>query len=175
MHSMAPYVLPRRGEHLLPMDIRVGPAGVSYADPAQDKAARDEDGILWAVCGGPFTGAAEYAAELHPERERETMQALRCAGGKEHEADRDDRGMLWLLPLLDHAEDTVWEGVRTVVPPMCGFCADAAKVLCPRLREGHVELRVREAEKVGVRGTLYPREGSAARDSRTRTTPRQEP
>ncbi|MFF5020246.1 hypothetical protein [Streptomyces sp. NPDC001165] len=42
---------------------------------------------------------------------------------------------------------------------MCEVRAERAPRLCPRLREGHVKLRVREAEPIGVRGTLYPRPG----------------
>lgn len=33
-------------------------------------------------------------------------------------------------------------------------------MLCPRLRKGHVRLRVREADLIGVRGTLHPRPGA---------------
>lgn len=35
-----------------------------------------------------------------------------------------------------------------------------APILCPRLRDGHVRLRVREAGAIGVRGTLHPRPGA---------------
>jgi hypothetical protein len=40
---------------------------------------------------------------------------------------------------------------------MCELRAETTPGLCPRLREGHVKLRVRVAEPIGVRGTLYPR------------------
>ena len=72
---------------------------------------------------------------------------------------RDEHGMLWVLPLLDAAVDTHWEGVHSAIPPLCAACAETAPRLCPRLREGHVQLRVREAEPIGVRGTLHPRPG----------------
>ncbi|MER7870613.1 hypothetical protein ABTZ90_26690 [Streptomyces cellulosae] len=49
--------------------------------------------------------------------------------------------------------------MRTAIPPMCEPCSESAPRLCPRLRDGHVLLRVREAELIGVRGTLYPRPG----------------
>ncbi|MCG8971768.1 hypothetical protein [Streptomyces sp. CL12-4] len=134
-------------------------AGVAYTDPVQDALARDLDGVLWALCAGTTTGRPEYTAELHPERQRTAMEGLLCAGCKKPAA-RDDRGMLWVLPLLDDATDGPWEGVRSAIPPMCEPCAETAPLLCPRLREGHVQLRVREAELIGVLGTLYPGPGN---------------
>ncbi|MER7952081.1 hypothetical protein ABTY59_32285 [Streptomyces sp. NPDC096079] len=136
----------------------VSARGVAYADPTLDTLLRHPDGIPWAACGGTPTGSPAYAQELHPKRQRAAMEGPQCAGCG-YEPARDERGTLWLLPLLDDAADTVWEGVHTVTPPMCEICKTKATRFCPRLREGHVELRVQEAEKVGVRGTLYPRPG----------------
>ncbi|WP_128378543.1 hypothetical protein [Streptomyces cavernae] len=153
-----PYVTPWTGESTSPPPVTVTASGVAYADPAQDALARDVDGVLWALCGGTATGRPEYAAELHPERQRTAMENLLCACCKKPGA-RDERGMLWVLPLLDDSVDARWEGVRSAIPPMCEACAKTAPRLCPRLREGHVKLRVREAEPIGVRGTLYPRPG----------------
>ncbi|MFJ7773219.1 hypothetical protein ACIQ1J_33780 [Streptomyces sp. NPDC097107] len=156
---MAPYVTPWTGESVLAASVTVTASGVAYADPALDAHARDLDGVLWALCAGTATGRPEYAAELHPGRQRIAMEGLLCAGcGKP--AARDDRGMLWVLPLLDGIVDGPWEDVRSVTPPMCEPCAEAAPMLCPRLRKGHVRLRVREAELIGVRGTLHPRPGA---------------
>ncbi|MGY9066891.1 hypothetical protein [Streptomyces sp. CAS3] len=153
---VAPYVTPWTGETRLPASLVVTASGMSYADPVHDALARDVDGVLWELCGGTATGRPDYA-ELHPGRQRETMENLRCAGCNEPAA-RDGRGMLWLLPLLDTVT-TSWEGVRTAIPPVCEACADKSPRLCPELRAGHVQLRVREAELVGVRGTLHPRPG----------------
>lgn len=155
---IAPYVLPYSGEITPPADVVITPAGVAYADPVQDALHRDLDNVLWAVCEGTPSGGPSYTAELHPERQKTAMEGLLCAGCKEP-ADRDERGMLWVLPLLDDGTDTVWEGVRTAVPPMCAACAEKSQSLCPRLREGHVELRVRDAEQIGVLGTLHLRPG----------------
>ncbi|MGW7433317.1 hypothetical protein ACWGIN_27725 [Streptomyces sp. NPDC054861] len=131
---------------------------VAYADLEQDTLHRDVDGVLWAVCTGSPTGAPDYAKELHPGRQRIAMENLLCACCKRPAA-RDERGMTWIMPLLDDATDTIWEGVQTAIPPMCEACAALSPQVCPRLRDGHVELRVREAEPIGVRGTLYPRPG----------------
>ncbi|MFF2779491.1 hypothetical protein ACFVU3_31915 [Streptomyces sp. NPDC058052] len=160
MHkTRAPYVVPMEGETILPVDLTVTPAGVAYADPTWEALARDLDDVLWVVCAetGPL-GRPAYAEELHPERQQAVMEDRLCAGCM-RPASRNELGMLWLLPLLDHADDTVWEGVQTVVPPSCERCAQAAKRRCPQLRGGYVELRVREAEKIGVLGTLHPRPG----------------
>ncbi|MFE1270536.1 hypothetical protein [Streptomyces sp. NPDC058758] len=143
------------------MDLTITRDGVSCTDPVWDALNRDPEGALWEAWTGLPSGKPVYAAELHPERQLIAMESLLCAGCKQ-DADRNELGMLWVLPVLDHAEDTVWEGVRTVTPPMCEACASEAKLRCPRLREGWVELRVREAELVGVRGTLHPRPGSNA-------------
>ncbi|MGW6603536.1 hypothetical protein [Streptomyces sp. NPDC055036] len=155
---IAPYVIPFTGELIPPADVVITAKGVAYADPIQDALRRDLDNVLWAVCGGESTGSPEYAADLHPDRQRTAMEQLRCAVCKKLGA-RDDRGMAWVLPLLDDTQATAWEGVRTVIPPMCEHCVETAPRRCPRLRAGHVELRAQEAEQVGVRGTLYPRPG----------------
>ncbi|WP_432043293.1 hypothetical protein [Streptomyces cadmiisoli] len=77
-------------------------------------------------------------------------------------AARDTLGMLWVLPLLEPAADTRRKGLPCAIPPMCEDCAKNAPRYCPRLREKHVELRVKEAEPTGVCGTLYPRPGTSA-------------
>ncbi|MFK0159147.1 hypothetical protein ACIQVK_44640 [Streptomyces sp. NPDC090493] len=156
--SVTPYVTPWTGEDTSPGAVVVTASGVAYADPVQDALARDLDGALWTLCRGEASGRPEYAAELHPERQKTAMDELLCAGCKKP-ADRNEHGMLWVLPLLDDAVAADWEAVRSAIPPMCEPCADRAPNLCPVLREGHVKLRVLEAEQIGVRGTLYPRPG----------------
>ncbi|WP_229881699.1 hypothetical protein [Streptomyces viridiviolaceus] len=131
-------------------------SGVAYAGPVQDALERDLDGVLWALCAGATTGKPEYAAELHPERQRTAMETLLCVCCMKP-AVRDRRGMRWVLPLLDDAVDARWENVRSAIPLMCEACTEQAPRLYPRLHEGHVKLRMREAEPIGVRGTLYPR------------------
>jgi hypothetical protein len=146
------------GEDASPTPVTITASGVAYADPVQDALARDLDGALWTLCRGMASGKPKYAAELHPERQKTAMDELLCAGCKQPAA-RDENGMLWVLPLLDDAVETTWEGVHAAIPPMCEACADQAPRRCPVLREGHVKLRVLEAELIGVRGTLYPRPG----------------
>ncbi|MFE6186514.1 hypothetical protein ACFQ6U_19025 [Streptomyces sp. NPDC056465] len=156
MQPEVPYVVPWTGETVPPVETEVTSRGVAYYNPFQDGFYRDQDNILWAICEGTRDGQPAYARELHPNRQKEAMHHLLCAGCSGPPA-RDEDGVLWLLPLLDDAEDTIWESVQTVIPPMCEGCASDSKQFCPRLRDGYVELRVQEAEKIGVRGTLYPR------------------
>ncbi|MDI3102055.1 hypothetical protein QJ054_34015 [Streptomyces sp. AN-3] len=156
---IAPYVTPWTGESTAAAPVAVTASGVAYADPVQDAIARDLDGTLWALCEGTAIGKPQYGAELHPERQRAAMEALLCACCTQP-ASRNEHGMLWVLPILDESVDTRWEGVRSAIPPMCEACALSAPPLCPWLRDGHVQLRVREAELIGVLGTLYPRPGS---------------
>ncbi|GAA2494356.1 hypothetical protein GCM10023100_10480 [Actinocorallia cavernae] len=153
---VAPYVTPWTGEMRLPAQVVVTVAGVSYAEPVHDALGRDVDGVLWELRGGTASGRPDYA-DLHTGRQRETMESFRCAACNRPAA-RDERGMLWLLPLLDTVP-TSWEGVQTAIPPVCEACAQTSPRLCPELRTSHVMLRVREAELIGVRGTLHPRPG----------------
>lgn len=88
------------------------------------------------------------------------MEALNCAVCVAP-ADRSALGMLWLLPLLDESVSGLWEGMLTSIPPICASHAEIAPEYCPVLREGHAVLRVRRAELVGVRGTVYPRPGTS--------------
>ncbi|MFE6639595.1 hypothetical protein ACFVFT_38215 [Streptomyces tendae] len=158
-NPIVPYVTPWTGESTGGAPVTVTAAGVAFTDPVQDALARDLDGTLWTLCTGTTTGKPQYAAELHPERQRTAMERLLCACCR-RPASRNEHGMLWVLPVLDDTVDTRWEGVHAAIPPMCEPCSEKVPLLCPRLRDGHVQLRVREAEAIGVRGTLYPRPGS---------------
>ncbi|RPK32433.1 hypothetical protein EES39_38765 [Streptomyces sp. ADI92-24] len=157
---IAPYVIAWTDESTPPARVVVTPAGVSYADPVQDALARDFDNVLWELCAGTATGSPAYAAELHPGRQPECMESLLCANCR-NPAARDEGGMTWVLPAPEDGlpPATRWEGARTEIPPMCASCARSVPRRCPRLREGYMELRVREAEQIGVRGTLHPRTG----------------
>lgn len=70
-------------------------------------------------------------------------------------ADRDEDGVLWLLP--DYRDD--WPGWPTrmaaVEPPICLACVRPSVRLCPALRKGAVTVRVRNSTIVGVYGALY--------------------
>lgn len=152
---IVPYVIPRAGEIISHPTPVITPAGVHYADPAQDRLHRDLD-TLWEQCTGTPTGPPQHTAELHPARQKKAMEELLC-GGCQAPAARHSDGMTWVLPLYDDTPPANWDGIHTTIPPMCTPCANTAPQWYPRLREGHVELHVREADHIGVHGTLYPR------------------
>jgi hypothetical protein len=79
------------------------------------------------------------------------MRRLLCqvCGGA---ADRDDRGILWLLGEPERG----WSGEQlTAQPPVCLRCARTASRVCPHLSEGLLAMRVRHAPVSGVTGGLY--------------------
>ncbi|MYR55391.1 hypothetical protein GTY54_03730 [Streptomyces sp. SID625] len=128
---------------------------VVYAD--EEPGDRDIDGILWERWGGTATGPSMWA-EHHPLRQRHVMDHRpRCAmcGG---EPDRDEQGVLWLLE-ADAAQQplTFPLDIITTTPPVCREDGRRALRECPVLREEAIAVRVRDAELVGVRGTVYSR------------------
>ncbi|WP_406290619.1 hypothetical protein [Streptomyces sp. NBC_00209] len=174
MTRAAPYVIPWAGETILPMPLLSTRSDVFCDDARADRRHRDDDGVLWEVWGGHQTGPRVYTL-FHPVHQREAMRALPCATcGRP--ADRKAAGMLWLLPLLDGppAEGTTWEGVQTTIPPSCVPCADRVATGCPWMRDGHVRLRARIAEQVGVHGTLYSRAEQPGPDLDLTLPPRRE-
>lgn len=126
----APFVLRHKSETLASPTTVTTLRGITYASPGRDARHRDVDEVLWAVCAGTPTGSACYAEELHPDRQRTAMEQFLCAGCKKPAA-RDERGMAWILPLLDNATDTVWEGAQTAIPPVCEMCVVLSPQVCP--------------------------------------------
>ncbi|MEV8393178.1 MULTISPECIES: hypothetical protein [unclassified Streptomyces] len=126
--------------------------GIAYANELPHD--RDEDGALWIrrqLRQG--RGEPEYG-NVHAERQRRVMSSLLCqvcAGP----ADRDERGVLWLLE--DNRGD--WAGwpndLLTTHPPVCLPCAREAVRHCPHLLGGHVAVRVKQSDIFGVYGTRY--------------------
>ena len=96
--------------------------------------------------------------QVHPARQRRTMQRLLCqvcAGSADQTAD----GVLWLLK--DHREDWPnWpDGMGVTEPPICLSCVEVSTRLCPALRKGAVAIRANSFVVAGVYGTLYRRSG----------------
>ncbi len=71
-------------------------------------------------------------------------------------ADRNDEGVLWLLPDY-YAEVEGWpENYDELAePPICRSCVPVATRLCPALRRGYLGIRARRAPVCGVRGLVY--------------------
>ncbi|MEU7022769.1 hypothetical protein ABZ990_19220 [Streptomyces sp. NPDC046203] len=145
---VAPYACeyPEEVEVVFAADGRVG-----YRD--ETPADRSVEGVLLRRWSGNRTGPQRWG-EHHAHRQVHAMGALGCAGcaGPPH---RDERGILWILHTPGIRLDGHLTGpILVTTPPLC--LDDAAKSVrgCDVLREGAVALRVKEAEVVGVRGTV---------------------
>ncbi|MFM9464863.1 hypothetical protein ACKI1K_18660 [Streptomyces scabiei] len=129
-----------------------GQGGIAYADEGPED--RDQHGVLWngrALAQG--TGRPAYG-DVHPERQRIAMQYLLCqVCGRS--ADRDDRGVLWVVE--DNRGD--WDGwperLMTTHPPLCLPCAGKAVEMCPHLVDSSIAVRVRDSEACAVYGRIW--------------------
>ena len=109
--------------------------GIAYADETPED--RDQHGVLWnARALRQGTGRAIYG-DVHPGRQRVAMDHLLCqVCGRA--ADRDDRGLLWLLEDT-HGDWARWpEGLMTTHPPLCLPCAGKSVQMCPHLIDSSV-------------------------------------
>ncbi|MFD8258661.1 hypothetical protein ACFV19_06860 [Streptomyces griseoluteus] len=155
-HHRSPlYIAPREGEFLCDVDVLFDEHGhVYYKDERPED--RDVDGILWERWGGVPSGPVAMAHH-HPVRQREVMDAGPKCGICGGEPDRDERGVLWLLHVdADTRETLAFPGdITTATPAVCRTDAFRALKACEVLQEGFIAVRVREAEVIGVRGTVY--------------------
>ncbi|MFF8957913.1 hypothetical protein [Streptomyces sp. NPDC014894] len=115
---------------------------------------RDARGVLWRrIPSTPGKGKPDFGA-VHALRQRLAMANALCqVCGKP--ADRDERGVLWLLGEASDAPGSWPQGLETAHPPVCRPCASLAARSCPHLGRRHVALRVRSWTQVGVHGALY--------------------
>lgn len=125
---------------------------LAYAD--EQPRDRDAHGVPWERCGSsPGRARAEWI-RIHPWRQRQVMDAMRCqvCNGP---ADRNRRGWLWLL----YADPDDWagwpEGMGTTHPPVCARCLPVAARCCPHLCSSAVAVRVADPRPVGVLGEVY--------------------
>jgi hypothetical protein len=147
------YIAPHRDEYACDVTVYFNEAG-DVCFEGERPEDRDVEGTLWERWSGDPSGPLEMALH-HPARQREVMEELRC-GVCRGEPDRDHRGMLWLLHADGSVEDLSFPtDIMTATPPVCRRDARRALRACERLQEGFVTVRVREAEIVGVRGTVY--------------------
>ena len=132
---------------LQPLLGRIGYAGEVDSD-------RDALGLLWQRRPeSPYVGSALFG-KVHPGRQRRAMRELLCQVCGEP-ADRDDRGVLWLLE--DGRSDYKgWpEDLLTTHPPMCLGCLRRARQECPHLWKGSVAVRVGRSDVCAVYGRRY--------------------
>jgi hypothetical protein len=131
---------------------RPGGLGIGYRD--ETSADRDGYGVLWCRTPSRVGVGRPLFKQTHSLRQREVMRRLLCQVCAQP-ADRDDRGVLWLLG--DHRGDwRGWpEGMGNAHPPLCLPCAHVSVRACPYLRRGHVAVRTRHHPIAGVSGGVY--------------------
>ncbi|WP_258904197.1 hypothetical protein [Actinokineospora sp. UTMC 2448] len=127
-------------------------AGIRYRD--ETVGDRDGNGVLWArMESRPGVGRPVFG-NVHSLRQRRVMRRLLCqvcAGPP----DRNDDGVLWVLP--DYRDDWPgWpDGMATYDAPVCLPCARISARVCPGLRGRMVCVRSKCHPVVGVRGALH--------------------
>ncbi|MFF8946714.1 hypothetical protein ACF1A5_31550 [Streptomyces sp. NPDC014864] len=157
---LVPYITSREGEQPdLHLSLRgsLGPDGqlrLGY----WDEVPRDRDlrGVLWGRCSqqigvdGWPTGRPRWRM-VHPSRQRECMEQLRCQVCARPARTR--HGVLFLAgPTEVHSEGAV---VRTAQPPVCPAHARTAAEQCPHLAGRPTVFLAQSAPLYGVLGTPY--------------------
>ncbi|MFT7834567.1 hypothetical protein Q5530_00265 [Saccharothrix sp. BKS2] len=128
-------------------------AGIAYAD--EILGDRDSRGVLWDRAAiAPGRGKPQFA-KIHVHRQRRAMRKLLCQVCRQP-ADKDDRGVLWLLPDRTGRWAGWPEGMLVSEPPVCEPCLALATRVCPALRkEGHLVIRAGSCPIDGVEGFRY--------------------
>lgn len=128
-----------------------GTMGIAYPDEALTD--RDDHDVLWLRRPESRGVGKPLFAIVHPGRQRRAMERLLCQVCGQP-ADRDDRGVLWLIE--DDRDYDEWpEGLMTTHPPICCGCLDIARTHCPHLQRGAAILRVARPEIAAVYGHRY--------------------
>ncbi|MFE5923557.1 hypothetical protein [Streptomyces sp. NPDC056468] len=159
--NLVPYVTLRAGEEGAPANLVITPEWpgnwprLRYTDEERDD--RDVRGVLWARCShtrrderGMPTGTPRWKL-MHPSRQRETMQELRCQVCVKPA--RTPLGFVFLAGPNDYERDAT--SIITGQPPVCPKHARAAARLCPHLDSRPMVFIARSAPLYGVHGTLY--------------------
>lgn len=160
-------------EEETPPAVLVERPGIGIAYPDETLADRDRHGVLWyRMPFRPGQGRPEFG-EVHPLRQRQTMQRLLCqVCASPANATKD--GVLWLLK--DHQDDwPSWpNGMGVTEPPICLPCTQISIQLCPALRKGAAIIRAASFPIAGVHGTLH-RGGRTLKPIGTATIPYEDP
>jgi hypothetical protein len=155
-NSWVPYVSAWAGETIDRSAHRIverpDGGGIGYAD--ETIVDRDEYGVLWQRTINRIGVGRPLFGKTHAARQRRAMRRLLCQVCA-RPADRDERGVLWLIN--DHRDD--WPGwpenLCTVFPPLCLRCVRASVRVCPAMRADPLAVRVRHCPITGVLGHRY--------------------
>jgi hypothetical protein len=126
--------------------------GIAYAD--ENSTDRDRDGILWTRRTLRHGQGRPEFGKIHSLRQRRAMRRLLCQVCAQP-ADRNEDGVLWLLPDYYQEAEGWPENYDLAEPPICLACVPVATRLCPALRKGYLGIRARSAPVCGVRGLVY--------------------
>lgn len=127
--------------------------GIGYAD--ETILDRDGFGVLWTRTISRIGDGRPLFKQIHAARQRRAMERLLCQVCAQP-ADRNELGVLWLIPGDYHDDWHNWpEGLCNPHPPMCQPCAEVSTALCPMLRHTHVAVRAGHCPITGIVGARY--------------------
>ncbi|MEU0675496.1 hypothetical protein ABZ330_21895 [Streptomyces sp. NPDC006172] len=125
--------------------------GIGYVGEVPSDRDR---GVLWRRSVNARDRSRPLYSEIHPGRQCLAMRHELCQVCGEP-ADRDERGVLWLI----EEDRDAWVGwpteLVTTHPPICRPCLQVARSQCPHLWAGTVAVRVGRSEVSGVYGQRY--------------------
>jgi hypothetical protein len=155
--GVVPYVTSWSEEEKQPAEIVMRSSmgigfGIAYAD--ENSTDRDRDGILWTRRTLRHGHGRPQFGKIHSLRQRRAMRRLLCQVCAQP-ADRNEDGVLWLLPDYYQEAEGWPENYDLAEPPICLACVPVATRLCPALRKGYLGIRARSAPVCGVRGLVY--------------------
>jgi len=158
--TVVPYITAREGERPVPESQLVVWPGRGLVYRHEVEGDRDRQGVLWARTSqsrenGQVVGRPRWR-DVHPARQRECMERLRCQGCA-GPASRTDAGYLFLASPVSSNTVPGWpEGHLTAQPPLCLEHAKVSVEQCGYLvRSGAVALRAQVPRLYGVLGTRY--------------------
>lgn len=159
--GLIPYVTLREGEEAAPANLAFVREGrgndlkLRYLD--EEPEDRDVRGVLWGRCAQNFrdergmpTGAPRWRL-MHPSRQRECMQAMRCQVCAQPA--RTPLGFVFLAGPDDYGPDETT--IITAQPPVCPRHTRTAARLCPHLDGRPQVFLAQGAPLYGVHGTAY--------------------
>jgi len=122
--SAVPYITSWSEEQKLPAEIVMRSSmgigfGIAYAD--ENSTDRDRDGILWTRRNLRHGHGRPQFGKIHSLRQRRAMRRLLCQVCAQP-ADRNEDGVLWLLPDYYQEAEGWPENYDLAEPPICLAC-----------------------------------------------------
>ena len=136
--GVVPYVTSWSEEEKQPAEIILRTSmgigfGIAYAD--ETPTDRDRDGILWTRRNLRHGHGRPQFGKIHSLRQRRAMRRLLCQVCAQP-ADRNDDGVLWLLPDYYQEAEGWPENYDLAEPPICLACVPDRDAAVPRPAQG---------------------------------------